>query len=173
MAATPTQISCPGAQTHDRASTTLSAQYKWKGCSVRIISLIFSGAPLLLLPFAFAAGAAHLDDCVAGSQADMRRCLERKSQESSASLAAAETAALSAVANWDEDEKYRKTASIALSNTSKSFIQFRQAQCDFASSLGGGAIGNALTLRRLRCVTDLNQRQAESLRLETSNLPTK
>ncbi|WP_332876201.1 lysozyme inhibitor LprI family protein [Massilia sp. S19_KUP03_FR1] len=140
---------------------------------MRIIALIVLGAVLAQMPASFAAGAAKRDECAAGSQAEMRRCLEKTSLASAATLAAAEKAALSALSRWDEDDKYRQAAAAALNKLSKSFSGFRQVQCDFVSALGGGAIGNALALRRLRCISDLNQRQAEMLRLATSDLPEK
>lgn len=140
---------------------------------MRIIRLIVFGAVLAQMPASFAAGAAKHDECAAGSQGEMRSCLEKTSQASATTLAAAEQAAMSALSRWDEDEKYRKSSIAALKNSSKSFSAFRQAQCDFFSSLGGGAIGNALALRRLECVTRLNQWQAEWLRAASSDLPAK
>lgn len=77
------------------------------------------------------------------------------------------------MARWDEDPKYIRSASVALKTSSKSFMQFRHAQCGFVASLGGGAIGNALTLRRLACVTDLNRQQAASIQQAVANLPVK
>ncbi|PHP90694.1 hypothetical protein CFB52_003385 [Burkholderia sp. AU18528] len=41
------------------------------------------------------------------------------------------------------------------------------------SSLGGGAIGNALEMRRLACVAELNNRRAAQLRDAVSDLPLK
>jgi uncharacterized protein YecT (DUF1311 family) len=137
---------------------------------MRIIAVLVFGAVLARLP---AAESAIPDDCEAGSQAAMRSCLEKKSQASAATLATAERAALAALARWDEDETYRLSATAALKIASKSFVQFRQAHCDFVSSLGGGAIGNALMLRRLACITELNQQQTGSLHRATSDLPKK
>jgi hypothetical protein len=47
------------------------------------------------------------------------------------------------------------------------------AQCSYASALGGGAIGNALELRRLACVVELNTRLAQSITSSISRLLTK
>ncbi|MEB2502855.1 MULTISPECIES: hypothetical protein [Burkholderia] len=41
------------------------------------------------------------------------------------------------------------------------------------SSLGGGAIGNALEMQRLACVAELNNRRAAQLRDAVSDLPLK
>lgn len=97
----------------------------------------------------------------------------KKSAASEHVLVLAERAASSAMARWDEDPKYIRSASVALKTSSKSFMQFRHAQCGFVASLGGGAIGNALTLRRLACVTDLNRQQAASIQQAVANLPVK
>ena len=140
---------------------------------MRIIPLIVLGAVLAQIPASFAASAAKPDECAAGSQAEMRSCFEKTSLASAATLAAAEQAAMSALSRWDEDEKHRKSSIAALKNSLKSFSAFRHAQCDFFSSLGGGAIGNALALRRLECVTRLNLWQAEWLRAASADLPAK
>lgn len=49
----------------------------------------------------------------------------------------------------DEDAKYIGLAKEKLRASSKAHKQYPDAQCAFTSSLGGGAIGNALELRRL------------------------
>lgn len=125
------------------------------------------------LSSSFAATVVSVEECAALSQNDMRTCLEKKSMASERELALAEQAASLALARWDEDPKYIRSASAALKTSSKSFMQFRDAQCRFVASLGGGAIGNALTLRQLACVTDLNRQQAASIQQAVANLPVK
>jgi hypothetical protein len=62
-------------------------------------SLIFCGVVLKQMPFSSAADMPNLEECTAGSQADLRRCLDKASLESVASLAAVEKAAFSAISN--------------------------------------------------------------------------
>jgi ribosomal protein S20 len=128
-------------------------------------------ATLLYMPVTFAANAALGDTCAAYSQAEMRKCYEQHAKASADELASAEKAADAALARWDEDAKYRTSAKTAFKNANKSFTQFQQAQCNFSAALGGGATGNALTVRRLACVSDLNRQQAAWLRQATADLP--
>jgi len=74
---------------------------------------------------------------------------------------------------WDEDPKYSSQAKAKLIASNKAFGQYRDAQCAFASALGGGAIGNALEMGRLACVAELNGRRAFQLRDLVSDLPMK
>jgi uncharacterized protein YecT (DUF1311 family) len=135
-----------------------------------MIRLIISITALLTMTAASAADVAR-DICAAHSQSDMRTCLASQAKESATELAAAEDAANSALSQWDEDAKYRASASAALKRSTKSFIQFRAMQCSFTASLGGGAIGNALALRELACVSDLNRQQTAWLRQAIADLP--
>ena len=57
--------------------------------------------------------------------------------------------------------------------TSKAYAHYRDAQCAFAASLGGGAIGNALELRRLSCLVGLNNGRAKQINTDSSELPPK
>ena len=138
---------------------------------MKMITSIFIVTALLPIPSSFAANTISVDECAGHAQADMRTCLEKKSQESTTDLAQAEKDVLSMLAGWDEDPAYRASANAAFKQSRKSFIQFRQAQCAFAASLGGGAIGNALALRQLACLTDVNRVQAASLRAAVATLP--
>jgi len=65
---------------------------------------------------------------------------------------------------WKEDKKYVDLAKMRFAASRKAFIEYRDKQCAFAASLGGGAIGHALETRRLACMTELNNRRAEQLR---------
>lgn len=114
-----------------------------------------------------------LEECGALSQAGMRACLEGKSRESATALKRAENKAFDTLSKWDEDAKYVALAKERLKTSSRAFEQYRDAQCRFASSTGGGAIANARELRRLSCLIGLNTRRAEQLRTTMANLPTK
>ena len=87
-----------------------------------------------------------LEQCGAHSEAGMRECLAKMSHESSTALKRAEAQAIAALSKWDEDAKYVNLAKEKLRASSKAYEQYRDAQCAFASSLGGGAIGYALEM---------------------------
>lgn len=147
---------------------------------MRIPNLFFLICTLVPLAFAnnvWAAKAqgepAVLEQCSAYSQAEMHVCLEKKSAESNETLRHAEKLAFSALSKWDEDVKFINLAKAKLKASSKAHEQYRAAQCAFVSSLGGGAIGNALELRRLSCVVQLNVERAKRLDNESANLPLK
>lgn len=112
-----------------------------------------------------------LEECKAYSQAKLRQCLMRKSRDSTTALKRAEDQMLAAISKWDEDERYVTPAKADLAASRRAFDQYRQAQCAFASSLGGGAIGNALELRRLACVLALNNDRAALLVSAAAALP--
>ena len=103
----------------------------------------------------------------------MRECLAKKSSESNAALKRAEKQAITALSKWDEDAKFINLAKKKLRASSKAYERYRDAQCAFASSLGGGAIGNALEMRRLSCVVGLNNERAKQLAKDASALPSK
>jgi hypothetical protein len=114
-----------------------------------------------------------LEECGAYSQAGMRECLAKKSRESAFALKQAESKAVAAIAKWDEDAKYVALAKEKLKASDAAFERYREAQCALAASLGGGAIGNALEIRRLACVTDLNRLRAESVSAAATALPSR
>lgn len=113
------------------------------------------------------------EECSAFSEAGMRDCLAKKAQESQKVLRHAEEKTASTLSRWDEDSKYVSQARTALAASKVAFVKYRAAQCSFASSLGGGAIGNALDMRRLACIAEFNYRRAEQLRDSMSDVPLK
>lgn len=114
-----------------------------------------------------------LEQCGVYSEAGMRECLAKKSHESAAALKRAEEQAIVALSRWDEDEKYVNVATEKLKASSKAYVHYRDAQCAFETSLGGGAIGNALELRRLSCLVGLNAGRTKQLNTDSSALPAK
>ena len=111
------------------------------------------------------------EECSAFSQAGMRDCLAKKAESSQKALQQAEEKVASTLSKWDEDHKYVNQTKVKLAASNKDFAKYRDAQCAFASSLGGGAIGNAIDMRRLACISELNNRRAEQLRDAVSDLP--
>lgn len=114
-----------------------------------------------------------LEECGASSEAGMRDCLATKSHESNVALKRSEQHAMAALSKWDEDPRFINLAKEKLRSSSKAFEQYRDAHCAFAASLGGGAIGNALELRRLSCVVGLNIERARHLNIDSSELTSK
>lgn len=147
---------------------------------MRISNLIVLAGTLALSGFSGAVRAAELqsertalEQCGAYSAAGMRECLTKKSHESTTALRRAEEQAIAALSKWDEDAKYVNLAKEKLGASSKAYAHYRDAQCAFASALGGGAIGNALELRRLSCLVGLNAGRTMQLHTDSSALPVK
>ena len=147
---------------------------------MRTITLIGFGLALSLPVLALAASMTTVPDeralreeCSAFSQAGMRDCLAKKAEESQKALRQAEEKVADALTQWDEDDKYIKQTKAKLAASNKSFVKYREEQCAFASSQGGGAVGNALEMRRLACVVELNSRRAVQLHDAVSDLPLK
>jgi uncharacterized protein YecT (DUF1311 family) len=113
------------------------------------------------------------EECSAFSQAGMRDCLAEKAESSQVKLRQAEKKAVDILTKWDEDSRYITQAKAKLAASNKAFVRYRKAQCEFAASLGGGAIGNALDMGRLACITELNNRRAEQLHNAVSDIPLK
>ncbi|MEW6369724.1 MAG: lysozyme inhibitor LprI family protein [Pseudomonadota bacterium] len=114
-----------------------------------------------------------LEQCLEGSQAEMRACLMGQTRQSEAALRKAESSVLAAISKWDEDEKYITHAKDQLQLSRKRFAEYRDAQCAFHTSLGGGAILNGLEQRRLACISDLNNKQARLYLDEAFSLPSR
>ncbi len=101
----------------------------------------------------------------------MRDCLRRHAQASEQELASARTVAADAVLAWDEEKRFVAAAQARLDTSARAFLRYRAAQCAWSQALGGGAIGNAIELRRLACVAALNYWQSSQLRSAVAALP--
>ena len=75
-------------------------------------------------------------------------------------LGKTEEKALKQLSKWDTEPNYIALSKSKFEASSKEFIRYRKAHCDFNASLGGSAIGNALKMRRLACEVELNARRA-------------
>ena len=127
--------------------------------------------PALAWPAACVSNEAALrDECSAYSGAEMRECLERKVAASELAVNDAENKLKTALSRWDEDKKYTDIAKTRFAATSQEFIRNRRVQCAFAVALGGGAIGNALEIRRLACVAELNNQRARQVEAVATGL---
>lgn len=110
------------------------------------------------------------EECSANSQAGIRECLERQVVASEQAIRDAEGNVKNALGRWDEDKKYADLARKRAVKAAQAFKRNREAQCEFAAALGGGAIGNALDIRKLACVAELNFNRAKQLEYAASNL---
>jgi uncharacterized protein YecT (DUF1311 family) len=112
-------------------------------------------------------------ECGAFSQAGMGDCLAKKAENSQKVLRQAEEEVASILSKWDEDNKYVSLAKAKVTASNKDFAEYRDTQCEFLASLSGGGAGNAREIRRLACVSELNNRRAEQLYDAVSDLPLK
>ena len=113
------------------------------------------------------------EECSAASQSEMRACLAKRAERSLRELRQIEENVAGTLSKWDEDSKYVSQAKARLAASHREFSKYREAQCDFSASLSGGGAGNSRELRRLACVSELNDRRAEQLRDAVSDLPLK
>ncbi len=88
-------------------------------------------------------------------------------------LAEAEATIRAAIRQWDEEPKFVAQAGLKLRASVSEFVSYRAAHCAFVASMGGGAILNALELRRLACVFALNAQRTEELTRLAAELPGK
>lgn len=144
------------------------------------LKIFVIAATAVILSNAYGANQKHpdpvedvLEKCSYESQAGMRDCLTKNVSESSRVLISAEKKLVLALKQWNEQPKFVSKASDQLISSNDAYLKYRDAQCAFASALGGGAIGNALELRRLACIFGLNMERAEHLIHLASSLPRK
>ena len=101
----------------------------------------------------------------------MRACMDAAAQASAVELAQAQDAMQTAIRGWSEDPPYRVAARNRLAASQARFVHYRTAQCSFAAAMGGGAIGNALDIRRLACEAELNSTRARQLHQFARDMP--
>lgn len=102
------------------------------------------------------------------SQVDVAYCLEKIFYISEAELDKSQWKLFNELSKWDEGRDYIVRAKNKLKKSHKEFIKYRDSECDFAHSLGGGAIGlNKITYS---CLAELNFQRAKLLDLYRSEL---
>ena len=97
------------------------------------------------------------------SEADMTECLKAKALKSQKELQNTEKKLIKKLSKWYEDPSYINKAKANLTAANKEYIKYRDAQCKFNYSLGGGAIENALEMRLFACIAELNNRRNQQL----------
>ncbi len=118
-----------------------------------------------------ASASASVEDCDAYSQADRLTCLGKAAAASEMELTHARTVLASTLDRWDEDAKYKAAARRQLDAADQAFAKHRTEHCNLQKSLGGGAVGNGLEMRRLLCVEALNTARAAQLLQMAKGLP--
>ena len=99
------------------------------------------------------------------SEAALTECLEKIFYISQAELDKSQKKFFNELDNWWEDKEYIVIAKTRLEKSNQEFIKYRTLQCDFARSLGGGAIDNALDMMKFSCLAELNFQRAKQLDL--------
>ena len=105
------------------------------------------------------------------SEADMTECLKAKALKSQKELQNTETKLIKKLSEWYEELSYINKAKANLIAANKEFIKYRDAQCKFNYSLGGGAIENALEMGLFACIAELNNRRNQQLIDLMSGMP--
>ena len=105
------------------------------------------------------------------SEAEMTRCLKAKALKSQKELQNTEKKMIKILSEWDEDPSNINIAKANLTTANKEFIKYRDAQCKFNYSLGGGAIENALEMGLFACIAELNNRRNQQLIDLMSGMP--
>lgn len=112
-----------------------------------------------------------MEKCDDFSQAGMRACLRREVNASAKALIDMEEKATTALKHWDEKSEFVARAESQLRSSRKAFIAYRDAQCIFAASLGGGAIPKALEMRQLACLYAINTERLQHLKRLILSIP--
>ena len=105
------------------------------------------------------------------SEAEMTECLKAKALKSKKELQNTEKKMIKILSEWDEDPSNINIAKANLTAANKEFIKYRDTQCKFNYSLGGGAIENALEMRLFACIAELNNRRNQQLIDLMSGMP--
>ena len=103
------------------------------------------------------------------SQAEMQQCVRKSATDSEVLLGQIEKQVLAKIQMWNEDKRYVISAKQKFEIAEKNFLNYRRDYCKWAASLGGGAIGTALEVRRNACIAELNNIHVQQLRTMMKN----
>jgi uncharacterized protein YecT (DUF1311 family) len=98
----------------------------------------------------------------AASQVEARACLEKRAAQSEREVREAEAKFRSAIAIEVEESDAPRTALTAFDAASKTYAQYRRAQCDLQASLAFGGTGSRD--RRWLCQIELDSGRVADLR---------
>ena len=93
----------------------------------------------------------------------MQACVRQDAERSATVWHNAQAQAIAKMQQWDEEPKYADAALKKYHAAEQAFAAYRNRYCDWAASLGGGAIGTARTMRKNACIAEQNRTHAKQL----------
>lgn len=98
------------------------------------------------------------------AQVDVQACVQQDAERSATAWRNAQAQAIAKMQQWDEEPKYADAALKKYHAAEQAFAAYRNRYCDWAASLGGGAIGTARQMRKNACIAEQNRTHAKQLR---------
>lgn len=97
------------------------------------------------------------------AQVDVQACVRQDAERSATVWHNAQAQAIAKMQQWDEEPKYADAALKKYHAAEQAFAAYRNRYCDWAASLGGGAIGTARQMRKNACIAEQNRTHAKQL----------
>ena len=97
------------------------------------------------------------------AQVDVQTCVRQDAERSATAWHNAQAQAIAKMQQWDEEPKYADAALKKYHAAEQAFAAYRNRYCDWAASLGGGAIGTARQMRKNACIAEQNRTHAKQL----------
>ena len=97
------------------------------------------------------------------AQVDVQACVQQDAERSATAWHNAQAQAIAKMQQWDEEPKYADAALKKYHAAEQAFAAYRNRYCDWAASLGGGAIGTARQMRKNACTAEQNRTHAKQL----------
>ncbi len=97
------------------------------------------------------------------AQVDVQACVRQDAERSATVWHNAQAQAIAKRQQWDEEPKYADAALKKYHAAEQAFAAYRNRYCDWAASLGGGAIGTARQMRKNACIAEQNRTHAKQL----------
>ena len=97
------------------------------------------------------------------AQVDVQTCVRQDAERSATAWHNAQAQAIAKMQQWDEEPKYADAALKKYHAAEQAFAAYRNRYCDWAASLGGGAIGTARQMRKNACIAEQNRTRAKQL----------
>lgn len=97
------------------------------------------------------------------AQVDVQACIKQNADRSETVWQNAQAQTIAKIKQWDEEQRYKDAALQKYAAAEQSFAAYRNRYCDWAASLGGGAIGTARTMRKNACIAEQNRTHAKQV----------
>ena len=97
------------------------------------------------------------------AQVDVQACVKRNADRSETVWHNTQAQTIAKIKQWDEEQRYKDAALQKYAAAEQSFAAYRNRYCDWAASLGGGAIGIARAMRKNACIAEQNRTHAKQL----------